>query len=196
MTASADPAFDPVLLDLPEELHTARLLLRPPRPGDGAIVYASLMETLPDLRRFPSSLLWAQAEQTLAMSEGFCRRGAAQFLLRTDFPFMAFDRASGEHMGQCGMHRISWPNRVFEIGWWCRTRYQRTGRMTEAVRAVIDFAWRDCGARRIWCLADTRNEPSWRLAQRVGMRYEGTLHGERSDPDGRRCDMRVYALTR
>ena len=195
MDAAAVP-FDPVLLDLPDELHTERLVLRPPRAGDGRTVFASLLESLPELRRFPASLLCAQAEQTLPMAEVFCRRSAAQFILRTDFAFMVFERATGEHVAQCGLHRISWPYRVFEIGWWCRARWQRTGRMTEAVRAVMDFAWRDCGARRIWCLADERNERSWRMAERVGLRYEGTLVGERCDPDGAPCDMRAYGLTR
>lgn len=195
---SVPPAetFDPLLLDLPDELHTARLMLRPPRAGDGATILASLLETIDALREFPSSLAWAQAEQTLIGSERFCRLAAAQFILRSDFAFMAFDRASGEHVGQCGLHRISWPDRRFEIGWWCRSRYQRTGRITEAAQAVVDFAFRDCGARRVWCLADARNTRSWALAERLGMHYEGTLAGERADPDGTRCDMRVYALVR
>ena len=29
---------DPLLIDVPERIETARLLLRPPRPGDGTIV--------------------------------------------------------------------------------------------------------------------------------------------------------------
>ena len=31
------PAFNPVLLDIPDHIGTERLLLRAPRPGDGAL---------------------------------------------------------------------------------------------------------------------------------------------------------------
>jgi RimJ/RimL family protein N-acetyltransferase len=43
---------------------------------------------------------------------------------------------------------------------------------------------------------DEANARSWRVAERAGFAYEGTLRSERCDPDGARRDMRVYALTR
>ena len=43
-------------------------------------------------------------------------------------------------------------------------------------------------ANRVW--VDSR------LRYEVGLRYEGTLVGERVDPDGTSCDMRVYGLAR
>jgi hypothetical protein len=50
--------FDPLLLDLPDHFETERLQIRAPRAGDGAAVYEATVETLEDLRRFPSSLSW------------------------------------------------------------------------------------------------------------------------------------------
>ncbi len=35
MSAEAKPK--PILLDFPDQLETERLILRPPRPGDGAV---------------------------------------------------------------------------------------------------------------------------------------------------------------
>jgi hypothetical protein len=194
--AAAAPAFDPVLLDIPHEFRTARLLLRAPRPGDGAVVHASIVETLDDLRRYPSSLPWALAEPSAPAQEAWARRGAAGWLLRNDLPLIVFDANSGEHVGNAGIHRFDWERRVFEIGWWGRKRFQGRGLMTEAVRAVIDYAFTQLGARRVWALADERNERSWKLAERAGLIFEGALRSERADPDGTRCDMRVYALTR
>lgn len=189
-------AFNPILLDIPDHLDTERLLLRAPRPGDGAVVHASIAETLADLRAHPASMAWAQAEQTVNSAEEYCRRSAAEWLLRTGLPFLAFERTSGAHVANLGIHRFSWETRVFEIGWWCRKRFQGRGYTTEAARALVEFAFAHLGARRVWCGADDANVKSWRVAERAGFTHEGTLKSERADPDGTRRDMRVYAITR
>ena len=193
---TTEPAFNPVLLDVPDHFETARLLLRAPRPGDGAIVNASVIETLDDLRRYPASMIWAMEEQLLAKSEEFCRRGAANWIIRADFPMLLFRRDTGEHAGNCGLHRFNWNTLVFEIGWWCRKRFQGQGLITEAAAATTEFAFGHLGARRVWCCADEGNERSWRVAERLGFDHEGTLRSERCDPDGTRRSMRVYATTR
>lgn len=194
MTSAA--AFNPVLLDVPDRLDSERLLIRAPRPGDGAAVHTSIVETLEDLRRFPASMPWAMEEPTEAKSEEFCRRGAAGWILRSDLPMLMFLHESGEHAGGCGLHRFDWPSRVFEIGWWCRRRFQGQGLVTEAAAAVCEFAFAHLGARRVWCACDEANERSFNVAERLGFRHEGTLRSQRGDPDGTRRDMRVYAITR
>lgn len=190
------PPFNPVLLDLPVEIRTERLLLRAPRPGDGPVALASVLETLEDLRRFPSSMSWALAEQTLASAEDYCRRSAAHWLLRSEFPFLGFAQSDGQLVVNCGIHRFDWERRIFEIGWWCRHSAQGHGYATEAARALIEYAFAHLGARRVWAGADEQNERSWRVAERAGMQLEGTLRSERADPDGTRRNMRIYALVR
>jgi len=192
----ARPAFNPVLLDIPDRIETERLLLRAPRPGDGATLYASVLETLDDLRRFPASMLWAMSEQLADSTEEYVRRGAANWIIRADFPMLVLDRESAEHVGNVGLHRFNWQTRVFEIGWWCRKRFQGKGLITEAARAMTEFAFAELGARRVWCLCDEENARSWRVAERLGFEHEGTMKSERSDPDGSRRSMRVYATTR
>ncbi|MCM2328823.1 MAG: GNAT family N-acetyltransferase [Lysobacter sp.] len=193
---TTEPAFNPVLLDIPDHLETERLQLRAPRPGDGATLYASVIETLEDLRRFPASMPWAMEEPSVRKTEEFCRRGAANWILRADFPMLLFRRGTGEHAGNCGLHRFNWETRVFEIGWWCRKSFQGQGLATEAAAALTGFAFAHLGARRVWCGADEANERSWRVAERLGFGHEGTLTSERCDPDGTRRNMRVYATTR
>lgn len=190
------PAFNPVLLSIPDHIETERLLIRAPRPGDGAVVNASVLETLEDLRRYPASMLWAMEDQPVEKTEEYVRRGAANWIIRADFPMLLFRRDTGEHAGNCGIHRFNWDTRVFEIGWWCRRRFQGQGLITEAARALTEFAFEHLGARRVWCGADEQNVRSWRVAERLGFVHEGTLRSERCDPDGTRRTMRVYAMTR
>ena len=63
---------DPVLIDLPTSIETERLLMRPPQAGDGAMLYAAITESLPELRRFLASLPWVAAEQSIESSEVYC----------------------------------------------------------------------------------------------------------------------------
>lgn len=192
--------FNPILLDLPDHIDTERLHLRAPRPGDGATVHASVLETLEDLRRFPSSMEWSLKEQTVATAEEYCRRSAADWLLRQEFPWLVFERGAdgriGRHVGNCGIHRFDWKRRVFEIGWWCRRSAQGQGYISEAARALVHYSFTQLGARRVWCYCDELNQKSWRVAERAGLQHEGTIKSDREDPDGTRRDMRIYAITR
>lgn len=188
--------FDPLLLDLPERIETARLAIRAPRAGDGPTLHEAIVETLDDLRRYPSSLRWALETPTVERYEVFCRRGAALWLLRADMPMLLFRRDSGEFVGGSGLHRFDWAERRFEIGWWCRRRFQGSGYITEAAQAIVEFAFAHLGARRVFALGDDANEKSWRVCERLGMAWEGTMRSERADPDGSRRDMRLYAITR
>ena len=99
---------DPVLLDLPGTLETPRLVLRPPRAGDGPALHAALAETLADLRRFLASLPWVAGEQTVATAEAYCRNAQGNFLSRKDFAFLLLDKASGAIVGATGLHRTVW----------------------------------------------------------------------------------------
>jgi RimJ/RimL family protein N-acetyltransferase len=53
------------------------------------------------------------------------------------------------------------------------------GYATEAARAVLQLGFGDLGLHRIIARLDERNEPSARLARRIGMRQEARLvHNE------------------
>lgn len=55
-----------------------------------------------------------------------------------------------------------------EVGTWCRTTMVGNGYASEAVRAVIEHAFRDLGARAIWVRLAETNGRSRRAAERGG----------------------------
>jgi len=182
----------PILLDFPDHIVTERLLVRAPRPGDGAQVHEACVASLDALRAWPASLPWAMFPPSAAASEQFCRQGAAAWLLRTDLPMLAFLH-DGQFIGATGLHRMDWTHRQFEVGWWGRVGMLGQGLMTEAVDAVCAFAFRELGARRLVALPDVENTRSCRLAERVGFALEGVMRHERTDPDGMPRDTCLYA---
>jgi len=186
----------PAQIIVPLEIETARLLLRCPQPGDGAIVHASVVASLAALREFPASLPWAMADPSVAASEQFCREGRASYLARTGFPMLIFARDSGAHVGNCGLHDFNWDVPKCEIGYWGHAGHARRGFLTEAVTALTTFALETLRVRRICALPDAENRRSCRVCERAGYALEGTLRHDRIAPDGSLRSTRVYAMTR
>ena len=185
-----------ILRDLPDRFESPRLILRCPRPGDGAQVHEAVVETLAELRAWPASLPWTMAEPTVDASEAFCRQGQADFLARKSLPLLVFLKDGGGLAGANGLHDLVWSVPKAEIGYWCRRRLQGRGLTAEATRAVVDWAFDALGMRRVACLSDAANTASRRVAERAGLRLEGIMAHERADPDGTLRDTCLYAATR
>jgi RimJ/RimL family protein N-acetyltransferase len=185
---------DPALIEVPESFETERLTIRAPRPGDGHLVLPAIIESLPELRKFPASLPWAIGEQTPESAELFCRTGYSSFIARKDLPYLLVERNSGLLAGCSGLHRINWSVPKIEIGYWCRTSMSGRGFITEAVRGLAAMALGKLGARRLEIITDEENVKSWRVCERCGFTLEGTLRNECRSPDGTLRNTRVYAL--
>ena len=80
-----------------------------------------------------------------------------------------------------------------EVGFCFHPAYHRRGFATRAVRAVIDYAFGHLDVHRIYATTDVRNERSWRLLGRLGMRREGRLQ-ECSFIKGEWVDDYLYAV--
>lgn len=184
---------DPLLIDLPTSIETARLLLRPPRAGDGQALLPALTESLAQLRRFLSALPWVAADPTPDSAERFCRNAHANFLARKDLPFFVFEQSSGQLLGAAGLHRTVWTTPKTEVGYWGRTSRAGHGFIAEAVDAVTAYAFEHLGAVRVEAIVDEDNHASRRLAERCGYRLEGVLRDERRAPEGDLRNTCVYA---
>ncbi|KGE10389.1 hypothetical protein LA03_10000 [Burkholderia gladioli] len=185
--------MNPILIDLPDAIESEHLIIRAPRVGDGGKVFEATIESLEMLREFPAYLPWALEAPSLEASEAYARNGAANFAMRRDFPLLFLLRDTDTLIGCGGLHRPRWSSRGFEIGWWGRTSFGGKGLMSEAVRAVLAFAFSNLAANRVEAVTDDLNLRSWRLCERVGMDLEGVLRHERIAPDGSLRNARIYS---
>jgi len=197
---------DPMLIEVPERIETARLVLRVPQRGDGAAVNAAVAETIAELAPW---LPWAGSMPTPNESEMHCRRLQARFILREDLAMLMFERragggdgapvgvgAEGRLVGGLGLHRIDWPLGRFEIGYWRRAGFEGRGLVTEGVIAIARMAFDVLGARRVEIRMDDRNERSWKLAERAGFTLEAVLRFDAATLQGEPRSTRVYARVR
>lgn len=183
--------MDPLLIDVPEVVETDRLILRAPRPGEGAAVNAAIAESLAALQPW---MPWAATMPTVDQSEAQARRSAGRFRLREDLPYRMWMKDTGLFVGGTGLHRMDWSVPRFEIGYWCRTSLAGRGYVTEAVRALAAIAIDQLNARRIEIICDATNQPSRRVAERAGFTLEAVLRCNARDLAGNVCDECVYAL--
>jgi [ribosomal protein S5]-alanine N-acetyltransferase len=69
------------------------------------------------------------------------------------------------------------PAQLPEMGWYLTSRYQGRGLATEATRALLDHGLRELRLTSVWALVHEANQPSLRLAQRLGFLQVGsTFH--------------------
>ena len=182
----------PLLLEVPEELRTARLTLRAPRVGDGATIFPAVRASLPELKVW---MPWATDAYALEDAEQWCRRGASAFILREAFAFLMFVEG-GEYVGNISLFNLNWAAPRCEIGYWLATPHCGRGLMTEAVGALFTLACDALKAERVEIRCDDRNERSRRVAERCGFDLEAVLRRENRGADGQLRDTCVFAKLR
>lgn len=183
----------PILKDFPDSFETERLTIRAPRPGDGKYVNEAILESLDELRPW---MAWARTAPTLEESEFRNRNAWVKWHAREDLPVYLFLKGTDTFVGGSGLHRMNWDVPKFEIGYWCRTKFQGQGYITEAVVGLTDFAFEVLGARRVEIRTDEKNVNSWKIPERLGFKLEGTLINDALNPAGQLRDTRIYAKTR
>jgi len=187
---------DPLLIDLPTTVQTERLVMRPPQAGDGPTLHAAIVESLVELRRFLASLPWVGLEQTVESAEIYCRTAQANFLARKDLPFLLFEKTTGQLVGAAGLHRTVWTTPKTEVGYWGRVSRAGNGFISEAVEALVAYAFGNLHAVRVELITDEENHPSRRVAERCRFVLEGILRNERRAPDGTLRSTCTYARLR
>jgi RimJ/RimL family protein N-acetyltransferase len=184
---------NPILLDLPEQLQTPRMLMRFPSAGDGALINPAIRESIVALQAW---MPWATPTPEVQDTEVWCRQAAAKALLRQEFHWLMLRCDDGHYLGTCGLHHIDWNVPKVEIGYWIRTAESGKGYITEAVHAITQFAFEQLKAIRVEIHCDDRNPRSGAVAQRAGFTLETIRRCDSRTADGSVRDTRIYVKTR
>lgn len=184
-------SINPILIDIPMPIETARLIIRPPQAGDGPAVAEAKRETRDDLLRW---MAWANKDDMgVEATEAVMRRASADFIMRTDMMMLAFDRATEKPVVFTGLHSNDWHNRTFEIGYWVRTSARGQGFATEAANALTRFAFNALAARKVLITHAEGNDASAAVIHRLGYPLEVVERYGTTLPDGTVVDQHRYA---
>jgi ribosomal-protein-serine acetyltransferase len=185
--------FNPILQDFPDSFETERLIIRTPRPGDGAAIAEAVTESLEHLRPW---MPWAKQAPTVEDMEARVREGIARWIKREDMWLQLISKADGRYIGGSGLHQPDWEVRSFEIGYWVRASEEGKGYITEAVSRITDYAFNVFRAQRVMIRCDSRNTRSASVARRCGYTFEGTHRRDSRGDDGDLRDTLTFSMIR
>ena len=149
---------------------TARLLIRRFTPADAPALYRIYGDA--EVMRFmgpPPASLEEETANLLAHVRNYYERlgfGLWAVVLKE----------TGELAGRCGLLRSEIGGRnETEISYLLARRHWGRGLAAEAAAAVLAHGFGALGLPRIVAVIDPLNDPSRRVAERIGMRYEGDV---------------------
>ena len=154
------------------ELGDGVVALRPPAESDVDDVYSAVRESLPELLPW---MAWSHPDYQRIETAEWIRSAGQSWANDTEYSFVIHDAADGSFLGTCGLNGLDRLNRWANLGYWVRSGATRRGFATRAAALTADFGFRELGLDRIEILAATGNEPSQRVATKVGTVREGIL---------------------
>ena len=184
-----------MLLDIPMEVRSRRLVLRCYHAGDGSILHAAAVRNGSHLARFESGNILLSAD-TEERGEILAQELHARWVAREAFFAGAFLRESGAFVGQVYLGPVDWGTPEFEIGYIADCEHEGQGYVTEAVQAMLGLAFGQLGAHRVSLRTDETNIRSQHVAQRCGFTLREHLRQVRVSPTGPVSDEAVYGLLR
>lgn len=110
------------------------------------------------------------------------------------FYFLLMDKESNQPIGECGFHSWNVPHRRAELFYLLRQdQYKQKGLMTEALRFVLDYGFKDLNLHRVEALVADTNEPSIRILNHYGFKFEG-IRREDYNTNGKNENSACYSL--
>lgn len=168
------------------ELRDGDFTLRPPIETDAPLIAAAVKQSLAELKPW---MAWAH--------EGYDERAAGQWV-RGEFGeehrFVMINGA-GDLVGSCGLNHIDRVNLWANLGYWVRSDRTGRGYASRAAALLARYGLDEAGYERLEILIATGNEPSRRVAEHIGARYEGRAR-RRLLVHGSYHDAYVYSVVR
>lgn len=150
-------------------LHTKRLRLRE--------IIASDLERIYYFRSDPEIAKYIKREpQTLETAEAHIKKITAEARAAKSISWGITSNDSEVLIGSICLWNFSDDKKTAEVGYDLDTKFQGWGLMSEALKAVLDYGFGNCGFKTIEAYTDYRNIPSINLLKRHGFIPNANKH--------------------
>ncbi|MDF1539219.1 MAG: GNAT family protein [Candidatus Thorarchaeota archaeon] len=184
--------MDPLLLEIPEEFESERLIIRKYRKGDG-IDFFEIFERNNNREQLKENVDEVESVKTEEDAEVRIRQVIVDWEARKRFVMTIWLKESESQIGQIWIEDNRWDVPSFELGWFLDSGYWGRGYATEAAKRAMEFIFGDLGAHKIVVTTRDYNEKSYKLAERLGFIKEGHFREGRIDK-GRRYGLLHYGM--
>ena len=177
------------------QLHGERVVLRAPQPRD----YRAWRNLRYESRGFlkPFEPRWTEADLGRGVYFARLKRGQLEAMQGTDYTFFIFvdEGRKEELVGGITLSNIRRRAAQFgTLGYWMGERWAGKGLMTEAVGALLPYAFEGLNLHRVHAAFLPHNMASRRVLEKNGFREEGFAE-KYLQIDGRWADHVLFGLT-
>ncbi len=170
-------------------LATRRLVLRPLRSSDAEAVFA--FKSDPEVTRHYGQ----EPHRTLEETRAWIQRREADYARRSTLFWAFAAKGQDRAIGAGCLWNFDASFHTAEVGYELHPSYWNQGFMTEAVSAIVDYAFRDLGFHRLEANPFADNDASVKLLVKLGFKEEGRLR-ERHFFRGRFLDQLYFGILR
>ena len=151
-------------------LENDAVLLRPLNKNDFNNL-SSFAINEPEIWKF--SLVAVQGEEGL---KNYIENAIEQRSKGTEYPFIVFDKRTGQYAGCTRFYDIQLVNKTLQLGYtWYGKAFQGTGLNKNCKLLLLQFAFEELGMERVEFRADNNNEKSKAAMKSIGCVVEGLL---------------------
>ena len=151
----------------PDEIHTARMLLRKPRATDAQLMFTAYAQD-PAVTRY---LMW-RPHANIAQTRTVIDRFLIEWEKQEGFCWFLFTNDTGEMIGSIAARP---ENNGFNLGFLLARAYWGNGYMPEAIAAVVAWAFTESWVSRVSAACDMENHASARALEKAGFVRERVL---------------------
>jgi RimJ/RimL family protein N-acetyltransferase len=149
----------------------------------------SVLAADPEVTRY---LYWGPLDQSQAKK--FIQRAVDLAVVKTRRKFiLAIENDRAEMLGYIFLNVKSFINAEAEITYCLKKKYWGVGYGTEAIRLVLDFAFKKLKLHRVFARIDQENSRSEKLLKKNGFVYEGRLRQD-AYMKGEWRDSEIYSI--
>ena len=140
-------------------------------------------------RYFPKTL---EENQTPKLAKKFALKKAQEFENQEEFLFTIKD--SIEVIGLVYIKELDWKKKQGEFAYCVGKGYGGIGLITNAVKSLVEFAFKNLDLEVLQIIVHKQNLPSVKVAQNSGFSWQKTLLKEYTPPNELPLDMELYEL--
>lgn len=157
-------------------LESERLILQRFTKRDAPTLDESIRLSLADLNQW---LPWARLDYTSSDTHAFIRDSIQAWKEERAWDYSIRSKEDTRtHLGNVSFWTVSKLGKIAEIGYWVRSDETSRGICTEAVGLLLEETFNSLGYHKVVLRIAVGNDPSDRVAEKLGFTREGVLREE------------------
>jgi ribosomal-protein-alanine N-acetyltransferase len=144
-------------------------------------------------RYFPKTL---SSNLTLEATESYIDSKIIEFQTKSGFTFAIKENKTQNIMGLVILKKINWETKQAELAYCIGNEYGGKGHVSDAVKAVSNYAFNQLNLKTLQIIAHKTNISSVKIAKNTSFIWKETLLNEFTPTNEAPLDMELYELTK